>query len=162
MRVLRVIQAFGAFGVCGAVAVAAGGCATSAVLEQELTKTNTQTVLAFEETVFNKHEVQEAFAHYVGPSFIQHTPRLLVDRDAALQAYEQLVTRQFPDSRLMVERTVAQADVVVTQGRWQQGLGGALPIAVVDIYRLRDGRIVEHWDVVQDGEPALAATLPAR
>jgi len=152
MRTLGVIRMLG---LCGAVAVASG-CATSALLEQELTKTNTQTVLAFEETVFNKHEVQEAFDHYVAPSFVQHDSRLSVDRGQALAAYAMLVMRRFPQSRLMVERTIAQGDLVATQGRWQQSYGHSAPVAVVDIFRLRGGRITEHWNVVQAGSPTLA------
>jgi hypothetical protein len=72
MRTHRLIRAFGV----GSLLLAASGCATTALLEQELVKTNTQTVLAFEETVFNKHEVQEAFRHYIGEGFIEHDPRL--------------------------------------------------------------------------------------
>ncbi|MGH8207418.1 MAG: hypothetical protein ACRETK_11650, partial [Steroidobacteraceae bacterium] len=83
------------------------GCATSAVFEQELAKSNTQTVLAFEETVFNKHEVGQAFAHYVGPTFQQHDPQLSGGRSAALAAYQNVVLHAYPHSRLNVQRTVA-------------------------------------------------------
>ena len=144
MRILGVIRAAS---VCGA-AVAASGCATTAVLQQELTKTNTQTVLAFEETVFNKHDVTGAFFHYVDLSFLQHTPSPTQDRDLAERAYAELVTQRYASSHLDVERAVAQGNLVVTQASWQPRPGAA-SIAVIDIFRVRDGRIIEHWDVIQ-------------
>lgn len=154
-------------GVGGAIA-AAGGCATSAVVQQELTKTNTQTVLAFEETVFNKHEVSEAFAHYVGPNFLEHDPQLggAVEKStdgtrradpqppdprqpqAVPKAYAALIAGLGPKSQRVFLRTIAQGDLVATQSRWETGRAPAGN--VVDIYRLHEGRIVEHWDVIQD------------
>lgn len=168
------LEWIGTFGICGALA-ATGGCATSAVFEQELTKTNTQTVLAFEETVFNKHDASEAFAHYVGPNFIEHDPRLggraqetanvpapdarnesaganaaqpdPIPTQGALEAYQVLLSRLGPGSQRMFLRTIAQGELVATESRWNIGQEPA--INVVDIYRLSEGRIVEHWDVVQ-------------
>lgn len=143
-------------GVSGAVA-ATGGCATSAVMQQELTKTNTQTVLAFEDTVFNKHEVSEAFAHYVGPSFLEHDTQLgsAIEKpgdpqppQAVPKAYVALIARLGRGSQRVFLRTIAQGDLVATQSRWNTGSAPA--IDVVDIYRLHEGRIVEHWDVIQD------------
>jgi predicted SnoaL-like aldol condensation-catalyzing enzyme len=140
---------FRAVGLCSAVAMMSG-CATSAVFEQELAKSNTQTVLAFEETVFNKHEVKEAFGHYVGPTFTQHGAQLPNGRGAAMVAYENLTTRLFPRSRMSVQRTVAQDSLVATQALWEPDPGHSPGVAEVDIYRLENGRIVEHWSVVQN------------
>lgn len=149
MPTLRLIRAVG---VCGAV-VAASGCATTAVLEQELTKTNTQTVLAFEETVFNKHEVPLAFDHYVGPTFVEHFPRLIVDRELAERDYQRLVTQRFRDWRVTIVRTIAQRDFVAAQGSWERADGRGQTVPIVDIYRLQQGHIIEHWAVVQAGSP---------
>jgi predicted SnoaL-like aldol condensation-catalyzing enzyme len=155
---MRALGLIGTFGVCGAVA-AAGGCATTAVLEQELAKTNTQTVLAFEDTVFNKHEVSEAFTHYVGSSFTEHDLRLggradtqvsaADDKTAAVHAYGMLLKALAPGSHRVFLRTIAQGNLVATQSHWDGQADGAATVAVVDIYRLNEGRIVEHWDVVQ-------------
>jgi len=48
-----------------------------------------------------------------------------------------------------VERTVAQGDLVAVQVFWDQKPGQTRGVAMVDIYRLVDGKIVEHWDVAQ-------------
>jgi predicted SnoaL-like aldol condensation-catalyzing enzyme len=132
-------------------AVMTAGCATSRLLiDAEVARTNTHTVLAFEETVFNKHQVREGFERYVGPSFRQHNPALPDDKDGAIKAISDLLTNEYPRSRVVVERTVAQGDLVAAQVFWDQRPGESRGVAKVDIYRLENGRIVEHWDVAQD------------
>jgi predicted SnoaL-like aldol condensation-catalyzing enzyme len=127
------------------------GCATSKFLiDAEVARTNTHTVLAFEETVFNKHRVKEGFERYVGESFKQHSPMLPDDKGAAIKALSHLLTDVFPASRIVVERTVAQGDLVAAQIFWDQKPGETRGVARVDIYRLENGKIVEHWDVAQD------------
>ena len=142
-----------AFGVCSMIA-AVSGCATSALLEQELTKTNTQTVLAFEATVYNKHDVQEAFEHYIGDGFVEHDARLAGTpgtRNAATaeRAYAALIAAEAPDASRIFTRSIAQRELVATQSQWKRGGRAGDALSVVDIYRLREGRIVEHWDVIQ-------------
>jgi predicted SnoaL-like aldol condensation-catalyzing enzyme len=137
----------------GALVACAAGCATNTALTQELAKSNTQTVLAFEETIYNKHQVQEGFEHYVGPVYRQHDPQVADGRDAAIRALTQLVAR-FPSSRLTVRRTIAQGNLVAVQLSWLPEPNRA--IERVDIYRVEDGRIVEHWEVSQSGQAAPA------
>ena len=136
--------------VVGAVAVATG-CATSGLLiDAEVARTNTHTVLAFEETVFNKHRVRDGFNRYVGAQFRQHSAMLPDDRDAAIAALSHLLASEYPASRKIVERTVAQGDLVAVQLFWDQKPGETRGVAMVDIFRLADGKIVEHWDVAQN------------
>ena len=52
--------------------------------------------------------------------------------------------------RKIVKRTVAQGDLVAAQVFWDQKPGETRGVAMVDIYRLENGKIVEHWDVAQD------------
>ena len=132
----------------------AAGCATStSALRQELATSNTQTVLAFEETIYNKHQVQEGFEHYVGPVYRQHDPQVPDGRDAAIRALTQLLAR-FPSSRLTVRRTIAQGNLVAVQLSWLPEPNRA--VERVDIYRLEDGRIVEYWEVSQSAQAASA------
>jgi predicted SnoaL-like aldol condensation-catalyzing enzyme len=133
------------------VAASTAGCATSRFLiDAEVSRTNTHTVLAFEETVYNKHQVKQGFDRYVGPGFRQHSGMLPDDREAAIAVLSQLLTSEYPASRLVVERTVAQGDLVAVQVSWDQAPGATRSVARVDIYRLENGRIVEHWDVAQN------------
>jgi len=142
--------------MAGAAAVTTG-CATSKLLiDEELVRTNTHTVLAFEETVYNKHHVKEGFDRYVGPNFRQHNATLPDDRDGAITALSDLLTNVYPSSRILVERTVSQGDLVAVQVFWDQKPGESRGVSMIDIYRLENGKIVEHWSVAQP-----AASKPA-
>jgi predicted SnoaL-like aldol condensation-catalyzing enzyme len=132
------------------------GCASStAALRQELAMSNTQTVLAFEETVYNKHEVREGFEHYVGPIYREHDARINDGKDSAIRALNQLVS-DFPSSRVTVRRTIAQGNLVAVHLLWTSQSQPTREMVRVDIYRLENGRIVEHWDVAQEA-PAMSA-----
>ncbi len=137
-----------ACGLAALVALGSGCATTNTALRQELAKSNTQTVLAFEETVYNKHEVQEGFEHNVGPVYQQHNPGTADGRDAAMRALTQLLAR-FPNSRLTVRRTIAQGNLVAVQLSWSPDPAPDRAVERVDIYRLEGGRIVEHWEVSQ-------------
>jgi predicted SnoaL-like aldol condensation-catalyzing enzyme len=122
-------------------AVATWGCTTPPLLaDAETARTNTHTVLAFEETLFNKHRVEEAFGHYVARDFKDH--------GAALPG--RVSIGQYPDARVVIERSVAQRDLVAVQIHWDQRPGQPHGVDRVDIFRLVDSRIVEHWGVAQD------------
>jgi predicted SnoaL-like aldol condensation-catalyzing enzyme len=133
-----------------AAAVLSSACSTPRfVIEAENARTNTHVVLAFEETVFNKHHVHEGFNRYVAPDYREHDPTLPGDVDAVARALNNQLTDVFPDSRVIVKRTVAQRDLVAVHGFWDQVPGASRGVARVDIYRLVNTRIVEHWVVEQ-------------
>jgi predicted SnoaL-like aldol condensation-catalyzing enzyme len=149
MQTMFTRRLLAAFMVAGALSTT--GCATSKLLiDAEVIRTNTHTVLAFEQTVFNKHQVKDGFDRYVGPSFRQHSGMLTDDREAAIRLLSQLLVSEYPASRLLVERTVAQGDLVAVQVFWSQDPAENRGVARIDIYRLENGRIVEHWEVAQD------------
>jgi predicted SnoaL-like aldol condensation-catalyzing enzyme len=134
----------------GTAAITMGCTTPRPLIDTELVRTNTHTVLAFEATVYTKHHVKEGFHRYVGPSFKQHDLQLPDDKDAAITALSNLLANEFPHSRMVVERTVAQGDLVAVQVFWDQKHGESPGVDMVDIYRLENGKIVEHWDVAQD------------
>ncbi len=128
---------------------------------------NTAVVLAFLDTVFNKHEVEQAFKLYVAPQYLQHNPAVGDGHVAAMRALTHYTHELYPELRLEVKRTVAQGDLVAVHSRYikhtadrTNGKGQA----VVDIFRLEHGKIVEHWDVVQETtvQTAPAATRSFR
>lgn len=129
-------------------------CATTgAVSRAAVAQQNTAVVLAFLDTVFNKHEVEQAFKLYVAPLYRQHNPMIADGNAAAMQALTHYTHELYPELRQEVKRTVAQGDLVAVHSRYYKHAAdhdSGQGQAAVDIFRLEHGKIVEHWDVVQD------------
>jgi predicted SnoaL-like aldol condensation-catalyzing enzyme len=136
------------------VAAALAGCsATSATLRSAAAQQNTAIVLAFLDTVYNKHEVEQAFRLYVAPTYTQHRRGAPLGNEATIQALMHLTHEVYPQMKQDVKRTVAQGDLVAVHSVYirnqadRESGGGQ---AAVDIFRLERNHIVEHWDVRED------------
>jgi predicted SnoaL-like aldol condensation-catalyzing enzyme len=108
---------------------------------------NKRTVIAFYRRAFNDHEPADAVAKYVGSEYIQHNPDTPSGADAFIQSASGFIAK-FPQVSVEIKRVIAEGDLVVTHDLVKtspedRGMAGA------DIFRLRDGKIVEHWDVRQ-------------
>ena len=102
---------------------------------------NKALVLEAFDALFNRRDL-EAAERYWSSEYIQHSAALGPGRDG-LFALVRSVHRRY-ESAL----AVAEGEYVVVHGRFS---GGGRPTKiVVDILRIVDGRIVEHWDVMQD------------
>ena len=89
-----------------------------------------------------------AIAQFTDANLVQHNPNLQNGRDALLT----FVSRLFADSPELtwnVLRLVAEDEMVVVHSHAVPA-PGALGTLVVDIFRVVDGHIVEHWDVIQE------------
>ncbi|MBU6207268.1 MAG: nuclear transport factor 2 family protein [Alphaproteobacteria bacterium] len=100
----------------------------------------------FADLFYRQRQPRLAFEKYVSPNYIQHNPNLLDGPESALEMLEPMFARegaQFEVKRIIVEAPFA---VIHLHGRADAAtLGGA----VADIYRVENGKIVEHWDVLQ-------------
>ncbi len=141
----------------GFVIIVAGvlaACATTgAATRSAVAQQNTAIVLAFLDTVYNKHEVAQAFRLYVAPHYQQHRRGAPEGNEAAIQALTRMTHELYPGIRQEVKRTVAQGDLVAVHSRYTRNQtdrdsGGGQ--AAVDIFRVEHNRIVEHWDVIED------------
>ena len=106
---------------------------------------NKELVVSFYTTVFMQKKVAEGFATYVGPTYIEHDPRLPDGPEAAVRLLSQAMT---PESTSEIKHVVAEGDLVVLHVHFRSNPGDR-GRAVVDIFRVENGKIVEHWDVVQ-------------
>ncbi len=110
---------------------------------------NKATVVAFYDLMFNRSQPAEAMRLYGGSSYTQHNPEVPDGRDAFIQFFEKMA-RGYPGKSVVFKRVFAEGNFVTLHGEHQfPGWRGGR-WAAIDIFRLDDdGRIVEHWDVLQ-------------
>jgi len=109
-------------------------------------ETNRQTVLAFYEKGLNQKDADAAL-QYVGNRYVQHNPTA-ADGPEGFRKFIAFLREKFPNSRSDIKRSFVDGDYVIlhVNALREPGTRGS---AIVDIFKLENGKIVEHWDVVQ-------------
>jgi len=110
-------------------------------------ETNKKAVIDFYEKGLNQKDY-DAAAKYFGPRYTQHNPTG-VDGPEGFRKLVMLLKEKFPNSHGEIKRVIAEGDYVVlhVHSVREPGTRGR---AIVDIFKLENGKIVEHWDVIQD------------
>ena len=83
----------------------------------------------------------------MGAEYRQHAP-YATDGHAGIAEWVRKFKESFPQHRYEVKKVIAEGDLVVLH---LHGMNGPNPHgeSVVDIFRIEDGKVVEHWDVIQ-------------
>jgi predicted SnoaL-like aldol condensation-catalyzing enzyme len=121
------------------------GASAFALTAQE--RENKAVVLAFYEAAINQKDIDAALA-FIGPRYIQHNPRSQDGVEGFKGFIANYLKKANPGLHAVVQRVVVEGNLVVLHVKSQPEPGGPV-IAIVDIFRVEDGKIVEHWDVMQ-------------
>lgn len=108
---------------------------------------NKQIVREFYELAFNGKRPADAVERYVGSTYTQHNPQAADGTEAFIQFVTGFAS-QFPGVSIDIKRIVAEEDIVVTHGLLKTSADDPGTVAA-DFFRLEDGKIAEHWDVLQ-------------
>lgn len=112
------------------------------------TEQNKKIVVDFYNGVFQKHEVKAYSDRYIGNQYIRHNPYVPNGKAPFVNYFTQYF-KENPTAKSTIKRAIADGDLVWLHVHSTQN-SNDLGTAVVDIFRVENGKIVEHWDVQQE------------
>lgn len=141
MKFLNLAMAAG----LAAITLSTAGGALAADTAQE--KANKAAVIAFYNAAINDKDFDKS-VKFLGNRYTQHNPTA-ADGPEGLKAFLTFLRDKFPQSHSDIVRAFAKDDYVILHVHSVR-TPGTLGRAIVDIFKLEKGKVVEHWDVVQD------------
>jgi predicted SnoaL-like aldol condensation-catalyzing enzyme len=111
-------------------------------------ETNKDIAVAFYKMGVFEGRIEDAFRLYAGTPYRQHNP-LIEDGIEGLKKFFAGILSNHPDARGEIKRVFADGDHVILHSHWHGLSDNPRGEAVVDIFRLEGGKVLEHWDVIQ-------------
>ena len=133
-----------ALATCLAV-IGAGGAATAAPPSQA--ERNKQLVLTAYQGLFGDHDLT-VIDKYWAQDYVQHNPYMSDGRDSIKTYVRQLGIEHWPRTQVKFLRVAAEGDLVFLQ-TVQPKMAQSPELVIVDIFRVANGKIAEHWDTMQ-------------
>ena len=113
-------------------------------MSQTIESKNKTLVLEAFDTLFNKRDYTAA-ERYWSPNYIQHSAHIEPGREGLFNLIKSLP----PTLRYEPGTIVAEGDFVIVHGRFSD-FGAPVNWIAADVVRIKDGVLVEHWDVIQE------------
>ena len=107
---------------------------------------NKKIVAAFYDAALNQKDF-DAAAKFLGSRYTQHNP-VAADGPEGFKAFIAFLKDKFPNNRSEIKRIFADGDYVIVHVHAVRE-PGTRGNAIIDIFKLENGKVVEHWDVVQ-------------
>jgi predicted SnoaL-like aldol condensation-catalyzing enzyme len=126
---------------------AAALLALAAAAQPSQVEANKRIATEFYDAAINRKDFAAA-SQYLGSDYKQHNPTA-ADGVEGLRGFIDFLKARFPNQRGEIKRVIAEGDLVVLHVHSTRG-DGTPGRAIVDIFRIENGKVVEHWDVIQD------------
>ena len=147
---MNVIRVVGAVSVIGITSVQLAAASEQMPVNENRAVdllANKKLVTDFYDLAFNRHQAKKAALLYLNESYIQHNPHVASSRSAFIQAFDGEDLKGSAHTDFI--RVIAEGDLVIlhshkTKKRTDLGRVG------IDLFRIEQGKIAEHWDVNQD------------
>ena len=114
------------------------------VVREKIESKNKALVLEAFDTLFNKRDYTAA-ERFWSPDYVQHSAHIAPGRDGLFNLIKSIP----PTLKYEPGTIVAEGDIVIVHGRFS-GFGAPVNWIAADIVRIKNGTLVEHWDVIED------------
>ena len=153
MRKLQIsgLLAVAALGMAAVLASCSGTTETGATIGAAAPagpdlEANKQIAVAFYDAAINQKDY-EAASQYLGDRYIQHNPTA-GDGGEALKGFIDFLKAKYPNQHGEIKRVIAEGDLVALHVHSTRD--NSPDRAIIDVFRIENGKVVEHWDVIQD------------
>ncbi len=117
------------------------------ITDRDKTQANKQLVKAFFDTVLIGGQVDKAANFFDQDRYLQHAPNFPDGLSSFLETLKKLQAQGTPLTIKTLHRVVGEGNFVLTQS---EGEFGGKPSAIYELFRVENGKIAEHWDVIQE------------
>jgi predicted SnoaL-like aldol condensation-catalyzing enzyme len=134
-------------GIMGCSTDSGSTAAGAPTVANDPAQANKEMVIAFYNAAINDKDFELANS-YLGAEYKQHNPTA-ADGAEGLKSFIEFLKSKYPEQRGEIKQAIAEGDLVALHIHSTRG-DGTPGRAIVDIFRVADGKVVEHWDVIQD------------